>query len=94
MSPALWHKASQAAAGAYDGPEDFQAHQVFGRAGELKDVALRIDCGRDDPFADAVRDLRDGVRAEGGLQAGAHTGGYWRRMLPDQLRFLGQNLAE
>jgi S-formylglutathione hydrolase FrmB len=93
MSPALWHKASQTAAGAYDGPEDFQAHQVFGRAGDLKDVALRIDCGRDDPFAGAVRDLREQVKAAGGLQAGAHTTGYWRRMLPDQLRFLGNELS-
>jgi hypothetical protein len=59
----------------------------------MKDVALRIDCGRDDPFAPATRDLREEVRADGGLQAGAHTGGYWRRMLPDQLQFLGQKLA-
>jgi S-formylglutathione hydrolase FrmB len=93
MSPALWHKASQTAAGAYDGPADFQAHQVFGRAADLKDVALRIDCGRDDPFAGAVRDLRAEVPAAGGLEAGAHTGGYWRRMLPAQLAFLGGKLA-
>jgi hypothetical protein len=93
MSPALWHKASQTAAGAYDGPEDFQAHQVFGRAKDLTDVALRIDCGRDDPFAGAVRDLRQQVKAAGGLQAGAHKTGYWRRMLPDQLHFLGNEIS-
>jgi S-formylglutathione hydrolase FrmB len=93
MSPALWHQAAQTAAGAYDGPEDFRAHQVFGRAADLKNVALRIDCGRDDPFAPATRDLREQVRAAGGLQAGAHTGGYWRRMLPDQLSFLGNALT-
>ncbi|MFC5264416.1 alpha/beta hydrolase [Kribbella qitaiheensis] len=93
LSPALWHEASQATAGAYDSPEDFQAHPVFGRAEDLKDVALRIDCGRDDPFAGAVRDLRDEVTAAGGVQAGAHTAGYWRRMLPDQLAFLGAALA-
>lgn len=90
MSPALWRKASEAAAGAFDNAEDFQAHQV--RPGSLKDVALRIDCGRDDPFAGAVRELRDEVDAEGGVQAGAHTAGYWRRMLPEQLAFLGAKL--
>lgn len=31
--------------------------------------------------------------AAGGVQAGAHTAGYWRRMLPDQLAFLGGVLA-
>jgi S-formylglutathione hydrolase FrmB len=92
MSPALWHEVSETAAGAYDGAEDFRAHQVFGRADALKDVALRIDCGRDDPFAGAVRDLRAEVDAAGGVQAGAHTAGYWRRMLPDQLAFLGAKI--
>ncbi|TWD81984.1 S-formylglutathione hydrolase FrmB [Kribbella amoyensis] len=92
MSPALWHEYADVAPGAYDGPDDFARHQVFGRA-ELKDVALRIDCGRDDPFAGAVRDLREQVHAAGGIEAGAHTAGYWRRMLPDHLRFLGGEIA-
>jgi S-formylglutathione hydrolase FrmB len=94
MSPALWHKASEASAGAYDGPDDFQRHQVFGRAADLKNVALRIDCGRDDPFAGAVRDLRDELDAAGGLQAGAHTAGYWRRMLGEQFAFLGPKISD
>lgn len=94
MSPALWHKVSQAAAGAYDGPDDFQRNQVFGRAADFKNVALRIDCGRDDPFAGAVRDLRAEVPADGGLQAGAHTAGYWRRMLGAQLAFLGEKIRD
>jgi len=33
------------------------------------------------------------LHAAGGQQAGAHTGGYWRRMLPEQLRFLGEKLT-
>ncbi|TDO44103.1 putative esterase [Kribbella sp. VKM Ac-2527] len=71
MSPALWHEYGDTTDGAFDGPDDFRAHQVFGRTGEFRNVALRIDCGRDDPFAGATRDLRIEVRAEGGLQAGA-----------------------
>ncbi|MGC4942537.1 alpha/beta hydrolase-fold protein [Kribbella sp. DT2] len=90
MSRALWGTAEEAAPGAFDGGDDFAAYRVHG--GELKTVALRIDCGRDDPFAGAVRALRREVVAEGGLQAGAHTAGHWRRMLPDQLRFLGSRL--
>ncbi|ADB30490.1 putative esterase [Kribbella flavida DSM 17836] len=89
ISPALWRHAGDAADGAFDGAEDFAAHQVLGHPDPLKEVALRIDCGRDDPFAGAVRELRDEVAAAGGIQPGAHTAGYWRRMLPDQLRFLG-----
>jgi len=93
MSPALWRKSSEVAAGAFDGSDDFQRHQVLGRAADFKDVALRIDCGRDDPFAAAVRELRDEVTAEGGLQAGAHTAGYWRRMLGPQIAFCGAKIS-
>ncbi|GAB2570705.1 alpha/beta hydrolase [Kribbella endophytica] len=91
MSPALWSAADETAPGAFDGADDFATYRIS--ADRLGSVALRIDCGRDDPFAGAVRKLRRDVVAEGGLQAGAHTAGYWRRMLPDQLRFLGNRLA-
>ena len=93
MSPALWHSYDDVQPGAFDDAADFARNQVFGRRGEFEDVAVRIDCGRDDPFAGAAHDLRNELDAAGGQQPGLHTGGYWRRMLPDQLRFLGAELA-
>ena len=93
LSPALWRHFGDAAPGAFDGAGDFGDNQVLGRRDDFKDVAVRIDCGRDDPFAGAAKDLRVELHAAGGEQAGAHTAGYWRRMLPDQLRFLGEKLA-
>ena len=101
MSPAVWHNLADAAPGAFEdvGVAGFDLEtaefydQVFGKAYAFEDVAVRIDCGRDDPFAVAAKDLRAELRAAGGEQAGAHTAGYWRRMLPDQLRFLGEKLA-
>jgi hypothetical protein len=93
MSPALWREYSEVAPGAFDDAGDFERSQVFGRPNGFRDVAVRIDCGRDDPFADAARALRTELSAAGGQQAGAHTPGYWRRMLPDQLRFLGGKLV-
>ncbi|WP_432888509.1 alpha/beta hydrolase [Kribbella sp. CA-245084] len=94
LSPALFRSYDQAQAGAFDGPDDFDRHQVLGRPTSFEDVAVRIDCGRDDPFASAARELRAQLHAGGGQQAGAHTPGYWRRMLPDQLRFLGGKLGQ
>ncbi|MEU4294326.1 alpha/beta hydrolase-fold protein [Kribbella sp. NPDC026596] len=93
MSPALYRHFEDATAGAFDGAGDFADNQVLGRRDDFKDVAVRIDCGRDDPFAGAAKELREELRAAGGEQAGAHTAGYWRRMLPDQLRFLGGKLG-
>ncbi len=94
-SPALWRSFEDAAAGAFDGAEDFRANDVFTRVGALGRVPLWIDCGRDDPFASATRQLRSSLEPEpaGGLQPGEHTGGYWRRMLPDQLSFLTTHLG-
>jgi S-formylglutathione hydrolase FrmB len=91
LSPALYRHFGDAAAGAFDNEQDFAGNRVRGDG--LKDVAVRIDCGRDDPFAGAARELREDLNAAGGQQAGAHTPGYWRRMVPDQLRFLGEKLA-
>ena len=93
MSPALWLEYDEVAPGAFDDVQDFERSQVFGRPSGFQDVAVRIDCGRDDPFAGAANELRKELHAAGGLQAGAHTAGYWRRMLPDQLRFLGTKVA-
>jgi S-formylglutathione hydrolase FrmB len=93
LSPALWRRFEDAAPGAFDGVEDFHLSSVFGRRSGFRDVAVRIDCGRDDPFAEAAGELRAELRAQGGTQLGAHTPGYWRRMLPDQLRFLGAKLS-
>ena len=94
LSPAVWREYDEVQAGAFDGPEDFERSQVFGRPSGFRDVAVRIDCGRDDPFASAANELREELHAAGGQQAGAHTPGYWRRMLPDQLRFLGGKLGQ
>lgn len=94
LSPALYRKYDEVQAGAFDGRADFEQSQVFGRAVRFRDVAVRIDCGRDDPFAPAASELRAELQAAGGQQAGAHTPGYWRRMLPDQLRFLGGKLGQ
>lgn len=94
LSPALWRRYEDTTPGAFDDLADFETSQVFGRRSGFRDVAVRIDCGRDDPFAEAAEDLRTELGATGGVQLGAHTPGYWRRMLPDQLRFLGARIAD
>lgn len=94
MSPALWRSYDDVWPGAFDDVTDFRAHDVYARQAALRDIPLRIDCGRDDPFAPAARAFIAGLdrRPAGGFQRGAHTLGYWRRMLPAQLAFLAWNL--
>lgn len=53
-------------------------------------LALGIWCGREDPFVGAATELADRTRAAvAHFDHGEHTPGYWRRVLPDALRFVG-----
>jgi hypothetical protein len=94
-SPALWRHYGDSAPGAFDDAADFARHTVFGRQHDLAGIAVRVDCGQSDPFYDAtrryVRGFRD--RPAGGFQRGGHKTGYWRRMAPAQLAFLGGSLG-
>ena len=93
-APALWREAGDAAPGAFDDALDFRAHDVFTATDRLADVALRLDCGRDDPFVDAVRAFAARVDgAELHVPPGFHDTATWRRMAPDQANFLGRALA-
>jgi S-formylglutathione hydrolase FrmB len=94
-SPALWHSYEDTAPGAFDDAADFAAATTLGRQGNLHGIPVRIDCGEGDRFYAATRDYVSGfdVRPAGGFQPGGHDVGYWRRMAPHQLRFLGQALA-
>jgi S-formylglutathione hydrolase FrmB len=60
--------------------------------------ALRLDCGRDDPFIAANRRLHAELQAAGiAHEYAEHNGGhgwdYWARHLEDTLRFFGATLA-
>ncbi|GAA3524301.1 alpha/beta hydrolase [Nocardioides daeguensis] len=94
MSPALWHRYDDTSPGAFDDAADFARMTVFGRENTLADVPLRVDCGTGDPFYAATRDfVRDlPERPAGGFSRGDHDIGYWRRVVPKQLRFLAEAL--
>jgi enterochelin esterase-like enzyme len=59
-------------------------------AARLRGLAVRVDCGETDPFADAARALaaRLPKGAEVHLAKGCHDGVFWQRQAPAQPRFL------
>lgn len=95
LSPALWHEYDDTAPGAYDDAADFERVTVMGRQAELDGIAVRVDCGKGDPFYANTRDYVAGFAdpPAGGFQLGDHDSGYWRRIAPRVLRFLGDALA-
>ena len=91
MSPALFHDFDDTTPGAFDDQADFAGVTPFDRQDRLDGIPVRIDCGEGDPFYAAARDYVDGFdqRPSGGFTRGDHDLGYWRRIAPDQLAFLG-----
>lgn len=94
-SPALFTSGGATPAGAFDGAEDFDEHDVYGHPGWVRGMSVRVDCGRSDPFYTASRTYTAEVRPKpaGSFGAGGHDSRYWRAVAPAQLRFLGARLA-
>ena len=56
-SPALWTEPGETARGAFDSPADFYANDVFTSVQALRSLQARLDCGEEDPFYGATREL-------------------------------------
>lgn len=92
ISPALfltWEDAERIAG--FAAREVWEAHEPLRHTAGIKSP-VGIWCGREDPFHDAARELAGAVGAQGSFDHGAHDAGYWRRVLPDALRFIGDRL--
>jgi S-formylglutathione hydrolase FrmB len=94
-SPALFPHAADTPAGAFDDREDYLRHDVWSRRPLLSRMPLRIDCGKDDPFAPATRQFTAGIHPTpaGGTGQGRHNKTYWRLLAPTQLRFVGAHVG-
>lgn len=90
-SAALWQSADESWTGAFDDPEDFARNDVFAKRGVLRDIPVRLDCGRDDVFLVAnqafARELPDAAVT---FDEGAHTQEYWRAHAGAQMSWLAE----
>jgi len=85
----------------FDSADDFAANNVYDRIPALAKIPVRVDDGNDDPYvvetmkfvAALHKQTGSASNPAGGFEPGEHTWGYWRRMLPDQLAFLGAALT-
>lgn len=96
VSAALWTDPEDASPDGFADAEEYAAYSVMGRQEQLAGIPVRLDCGTGDPFHRAVEEYAEGFPAEADLttsfEPGGHDSGYWRRMLPAQLSFLGRSL--
>lgn len=94
-SAALWTAPGLSAPGAFDDAEDFEAHDVFDarRTGVLRQIPVRLDCGRSDPFVKGNKAFAKALpSARLTLDAGGHTADYWKSHGARQLSWVREQL--
>jgi enterochelin esterase-like enzyme len=97
-SPAIFHSyadAHQVNPGAYDSPDEWARYDVSARARELAGLPVQILIGAADPFAPAVRALRDRLpdRTVVQIATGCHDNRFWASAAPAQVRAISSALA-
>jgi hypothetical protein len=94
-SPALWSEPDEASPEGFSDAAEYREYSVFDQQDDLTGIPVRIDIGRGDPFYLEVEEYAEGLGADSRVAyaRGGHTPGYWRRVLPAQLEFLGENVG-
>jgi hypothetical protein len=93
-SPALWSEPDEASRDGFADSAEYEAYSVFHSQEDLAGIPVRIDIGRGDPFYLEAQEYADGLGPGQALETerGGHTPGYWRRVLPAQLAWLGSRV--
>ncbi|WP_319463265.1 alpha/beta hydrolase [Micromonospora sp. RTP1Z1] len=97
-SPAIFHSYDDARgvnAGAFDSADEWARYDVTARAREFAGLPVRIAIGAADPFAPAVRTLRDRLPDPGvvAIGTGCHDNDFWASVAPDQVRAISAALT-
>ncbi len=94
VGPALWTDPDDASTDGFADAAEYRQFSVMGHQGDLNGIAVRVDCGREDPFYPADRAYVDGFDrpVTATFEDGAHDAAYWTRIVPAQLAFVGREL--
>lgn len=72
----------------------WEAHEPLLHTAELKGIPTGVWCGESDPFIGADRKLIRALAPEvAALSPGEHNEDYWRRIMPDVLKFIGERMT-
>jgi S-formylglutathione hydrolase FrmB len=95
-SPALFRRWAEAKTRkAFADEREWQSYEPLRHTGEFSNTPLGVWCGTEDSFVDSARELITKTDPEvHAITRGAHAAGYWLRVLPDMMRFVGTHLAQ
>jgi enterochelin esterase-like enzyme len=93
-SPALWSDPGDASSAGFADAAEYERESIYDDQADLLVTPVRVDIGTGDPFYRDVQDyvggFPDDALVTSTFEPGGHTPGYWRRMLPAQLAYLGK----
>lgn len=94
-SPAIWLTPGATAPGAFDGPADFYANDVFQDLSTLSGMAVAVACGTSDPFYATTRTLvsRMNYPHTDLFGPGFHDANFWAGVAPSQLQAIAPALT-
>jgi S-formylglutathione hydrolase FrmB len=94
-SPALFRRWPEAKKrNAFADERQWQDYEPLRHTAELAGVPLGVWCGTEDPFIDAAREFVTKTNPEvHAITRGGHSTGFWLRVLPEMMSFVGKHLA-
>jgi hypothetical protein len=95
-SPALFRRWADAKTRkAFADEREWQAYEPLRHTSEFRTVPLGVWCGTEDSFIDSARELINKTHPEiHATTRGEHAYGYWLRVLPAMLGFIGAHLDQ
>ncbi|MGW5049973.1 alpha/beta hydrolase [Actinokineospora sp. NPDC004072] len=94
ISPTLyedWSYAQQT--NDYENRAQWEAKEPLRHTREFNNVAVGVWCGTEDQaFLQTAKDFASQVGAKGHWAAGGHDAAYWKKVLPEALKFVGGHL--
>jgi hypothetical protein len=93
VGPALFRSWADAKGrNAFPDERTWASNEPLRHIDDITDVPLGVWCGTDDPFVDSARQLVDQAKPEvAAIGPGAHEGGYFLRVMPDVVHFIGSS---
>lgn len=94
IGPALFRSWADASSrNVFRDERQWAANEPLRHTGDIVGDRLGVWCGTDDPFVGAARELVDRTRPKiAAIGPGAHEGGYFLRVTPEMVQFIGQSI--
>ena len=94
-SPAMWGDPNNFPPRALDSYFDYQANSLFGQQSAFSKIPVLLSIGMADQFYTYTRQWAADLHPPAAFSTtpGGHTNRFWRSVLPEQIEFLGRNLA-